>query len=116
MFNPASGSCTCTDEMKETAFECFAGDRGCGTGAMIPMDELGPGKTESACRPKKNNNKKKSIGACWKKKILTIHNRFPFHPRRVCVCVFSSVWNGNDHEPSHHFTNQIKMIIIIIII
>lgn len=71
LLNPAAVSCTCSEKIKETAFECFAGDRGCGTGAMIPMDELGPGKTaflHAALQEKKMRIEKN----------LTIHNHVKF--------------------------------------
>uniref|UniRef100_A0A3Q4HIP6 ARVCF delta catenin family member b n=1 Tax=Neolamprologus brichardi TaxID=32507 RepID=A0A3Q4HIP6_NEOBR len=39
--------CVCA-AFVQMAYECFSGTRKCGSGDMIPMDELGPGKSQTA--------------------------------------------------------------------
>ena len=39
--------CVCA-AFEQMAYECFSGTRKCGSGDMIPMDELGPGKSQTA--------------------------------------------------------------------
>lgn len=41
-------SCVCGAHDKKMAYKCFSGTKKNGSGDMIPMDELGPGKTEFA--------------------------------------------------------------------
>lgn len=44
----------CVPSFVQTAYKCFSGTRKCGSGDMIPMDELGPGKSQTACSSSAN--------------------------------------------------------------
>lgn len=46
-FGSMTQVCVCA-AFVQMAYECFSGTRKCGSGDMIPMDELGPGKSQTA--------------------------------------------------------------------